>query len=215
MMCLGQVINLAGNRLGAQTADALGSMLAQSHCRLRLLTLSNAFPAWDSAVTQGALANGIKKALCLTHLNLDGSLRMGDAGAAAIAAAMMTQPSVTLLSLSGCGIGNMGALSLGAMLTSNGFLKTLLVRQNRIGNIGAEALARGLEGNTGLTCLDMSRNFIKTGVAMIALALAKTKHLTYLNIEDNKIGPEGAIALAKGLEVNKSLRVVSPRCAET
>ncbi|KAK3250001.1 hypothetical protein CYMTET_40594 [Cymbomonas tetramitiformis] len=118
------------------------------------------------------------------------------------------------------GLGDEDAIVLGALLVSNNSVNTLLLNGNRIGPEGAKALAVALtpnaEGvfNTSLNTLDLAANrlcgmdnyghgtYDASGIKALAEALVFNTSLNTLNVGDNKIGPEGAKALAVALTPN-------------
>jgi hypothetical protein len=111
-------------------------------------------------------------------------------------------------------------------------MQKLELGQNGIGDRGASALSEALKLNTTLLRLDLSGNGIDlqgaseshssppssphslthsllNATESLASALAVNTTLRFLNLNDNYIGEEGALALAEALAVNTSLREMS------
>jgi len=71
-------------------------------------------------------------------------------------------------------------------------------------------IALALEKNTKCTELNMGGCGLTDAlVAHIASALAKNTGLVNVNLEENKVGNDGAMSLAKGLESNRTLMQLS------
>jgi len=126
---------------------------------------------------------------------------MGDAGVDTLCASLARNSAATSLDLRGCAVGERGCDQLAAMLHANQALRSLSLEWNALGDAGVAALAPGLAANMTLTALDL-RN-CRLGPAG-ARALAETlgasgalSALSTLDLQWNKVGDEGARALAQ------------------
>ncbi|XP_068734579.1 NLR family CARD domain-containing protein 3-like [Montipora capricornis] len=132
--------------------------------------------------------------------------QMGDGGAAILAHAMATNPTVTKLYLSENGIGESGAAALAKAVEINSTLTELNLSYNGIGDSGAAALAKAVEINSTLTVFNLSYNGIgDSGAAALAEPVETSSTLTELYLSGNGIGDTGAAALAKAVEMNSTL----------
>eukprot|EP00559_Dactyliosolen_fragilissimus_P005576 CAMPEP_0184868214 /NCGR_PEP_ID=MMETSP0580-20130426/29586_1 /TAXON_ID=1118495 /ORGANISM="Dactyliosolen fragilissimus" /LENGTH=665 /DNA_ID=CAMNT_0027368967 /DNA_START=159 /DNA_END=2153 /DNA_ORIENTATION=- len=177
------------------------------------------------------LEDSIEEVRChkkLKELYLNGNDAIGDAGAAAIAAALRTsnrlpkmktnsnqttcQPDSLLpvlehLDLSSCGIGDTGAEALAlAIEGSPGCIKSLNLRNNKITDEGAMALGRAIKisckknRSCGLVELDLSNNpkISCQGVTDLAHAFGNGS-IKHLSIRSCSIGADGSSALGRAL----------------
>ena len=128
---------------------------------------------------------------------------IGDAGAAALAAALPESPRLNDLRLGGNQIGDDGATALANALgrfpnLSSG-LHGLRLSGNRIGDAGGIALATALRAEgTGLTRLELATNRLGDGAAAaLGAALAQSQKLLAVDVDGNAWGAtaEGALAV--------------------
>lgn len=142
-----------------------------------------------------------------TELDLTG-LSIGDRGAAALAAALADNETITSLTLSHNKIGDDGAAALAAAVISNSTLKKLKLSHNKIGDRGAAALADGLKTNSTLTGLGLYSNKIgDKGAAALADGLKTNNTITDFGLHYNDgISNIGMAALADALETNTHIR---------
>ena len=104
-------------------------------------------------------------------------------------------------------IGNDGAAAIGAGLVSNESLQYLNLDGNCIGSRGMFSMAGALQTNASLTRLFIEGNCIRDeGAIALAQALKTNTSVRIINVNDNDIGPDGAGALGKTLEVNAVLK---------
>lgn len=135
---------------------------------------------------------------------------IGESGASALARALRTNCTLTYLDLGDNAIGDSGAAAIGNALKSNRNLTHLYLNHNKIGDRGAEALAKALQSERTFTQLNpLQQSYIDdSGVAELHFALVKALHgtcstqVTRLDLNFNKIGCSGAIALADVLLSN-------------
>ena len=126
----------------------------------------------------------------------------GDRGARAIAEAIKHHPNIYELDLSGHNIGDEGAIHLADALRSNTVLKILDLYRNHIGDEGARAIADALHSNSVLVKLVIGNQRIgNKGAPAFADALERDDDpaLRELNLSKNRIGAEGAAALAHAM----------------
>ena len=102
-------------------------------------------------------------------------------------------------------------------LTSNGVLSSLSLSENHIGPRGGAAIGRALQSNRALTKLDLVANGLDAAAA-VALGegpLRRNRTLVYLDLCADLsapvlgVGEEGALALARALESNDTLKELS------
>eukprot|EP01028_Stygiella_incarcerata_P007801 TRINITY_DN325_c0_g1_i8.p1 TRINITY_DN325_c0_g1~~TRINITY_DN325_c0_g1_i8.p1 ORF type:complete len:319 (+),score=49.03 TRINITY_DN325_c0_g1_i8:87-1043(+) len=119
--------------------------------------------------------------------------------------------SVKELSLSHCEIGVTCAIRIGQMLEMNHSLIVFDISYNRgIGDEGCTRIAEGLESNTTLKKLHFSGCGIGSkGAGRIGLLLEKNHHIARLDLCENEgIGEEGCIRIAKALGMNQTLKTL-------
>lgn len=115
-------------------------------------------------------------------LSLCGNADIGDAGAAALAAALRT----------------IATSDSGSVKAEKTLLEKLDLSSCGIGNFGCEALALAIEDGCGVGTLDLSNNQIKDeGVAALgrAIALAGRPTVRVLDLSNNEVGVNGCTAL--------------------
>ena len=120
--------------------------------------------------------------------------------------ALRSNPSLTSLSMMGCGLGDDEAVHLAKAICSNTCLKTLDVSHNDIGRAGEKAIGISLEDNTSLVELCIGNNHI-SHITNIANALRRNTTLTTLDLRDNRIEDSGAIMLSRAIKSNSSTSI--------
>ena len=178
-----------------------------------------------------AFAKALQVNSTLTTLSLSENY-IGDLGAAAIAKAMEVNSTLENLVLCRNEIGDSGAAAMAKAVEQNSTLKSLDLSDNDIGDSGAAAMAKALEVNSTLTYLDLSNNGIDDlGAIALAEAMRINSTLTKLDLgselvsasaaaEAEKmelcsgfcvrwygsgVGDSGAVALAKAIEITRTL----------
>lgn len=167
-------------------------------------------PAACRSIGKGLLDSAIKskteptqrRSLRSLHL---GSNRVGDAGAAALAAALRTapqssEPLLEVLDLSTCDISDAGCEALALAIRDNpGCVRTLDLSNNRITDDGCVSLALAASG-TALANIDLSNNkdITDRGVAALATAIERGA-IKSLVIRSCSIKAAGAEALGTAL----------------
>lgn len=140
-------------------------------------------------------------------LHLCGNPNVGDAGAAALAAAIRGSSSdVTIFStldLSACGIGDAGAEALALALESHpGCIETLILSNNVISNSGASSVSRGIvDSKTPIERLELDNNPGIGNVGATALADALGKGcIRNLSLRSCEVKADGAKAFGECLK---------------
>ena len=146
----------------------------------------------------------------LSSLHLTGNDLIGDAGAAALAAALRTasrdgnRPILDTLDLSSCGISDAGCEALAMAIRDNpGCIRTLDLSNNKISDDGAIALGKALaftKSTHVMTKLDLSNNKEVTDRGASALATGIERGvLRSLVIRSCSIRADGAMSVGKAL----------------
>jgi hypothetical protein len=140
-------------------------------------------------------------------LHLCGNADLGDAGAAALAAAIRgAKLEITIFStldLSACNIGDAGAEALALALESHpGCIERLILSNNKISNSGASSIARGIaEGNTKVEWLELDNNpgIGNMGATSLADAVGKGA-IRSLSLRSCEVKADGAKAFGECLK---------------
>lgn len=169
-------------------------------------------PAACRSIGKGLLnsANEAKKdstqRRSLRSLYLGSNGAVGDAGAAALAAALRTspqssQPLLEVLDLSACGISDAGCEALAMAIRDNpGCVRKLDLSNNRITDDGAVSLALAASAGTALANIDLSNNkeITDRGAAALATAIERGA-IKSLLLRSCSIKADGAEALGTAL----------------
>ena len=160
-----------------------------------------------SQETRGGAPMALKANASLQVLHL-GNNKIGDAGVAALAAALKGDASVLReLILWGNRIGDTAVEALAAALKENGSLQGLYLGSNLISYRGADALAAALKENSSLQELGLWGNQIgDTGAKALAAALKENGSLQKLELGNNQIGVAGLEELTAALKENAALQ---------
>jgi hypothetical protein len=111
-----------------------------------------------------------------------------------------------VLNLADAYIANDGCDLVVQFLRDNPATTSVELRGNNIGPEGAAVLAQAFAGaNTNVRSLSLEWNMIGNGIGPLAEAIALNPKLEVLDLRNNRIGPEGAEAIARLLETNKGL----------
>lgn len=173
---------LRGNSIGDRGAAALGPSLVD--CNLELLSLGNNMIGDNGAAT---IARGIAANNTITRVELYGN-RIGDAGAAALAAAV--NDTMVDLRLGHNEIRNEGACALGAaILHPSSRLQVVDLSNNSIGDSGATGLADALSVATALTELGLECNVVgDRAISVFATSVASNNTIKTLRLGRNQFG---------------------------
>lgn len=141
----------------------------------------------------------------LTSLHLAYN-HLGPDGGIAIANALHRNDSLTRLNLENNELGEAGGVAIAGALRVNSVLHTLDLSRNDVGDEGARAVAESCRDSRSLhvlnlsgSCRSGSRNVGPRGAQALATAIAESHSLSSLTLSNNRIGEEGARALAKAV----------------
>jgi hypothetical protein len=138
---------------------------------------------------------------------------LGDEGARKVATALRRNQVVSELDISGNQIKSDGAVAIGEYLAVCGGrgLRELCLEWNSLGlhDAGIRALASALEVNTSLVFLDVRNNKLgpETG-SLLVRALARNRTLQTLDIRWNELGSSGGIAVEEAMRSNSHLTTI-------
>ncbi|KAL0206735.1 hypothetical protein P9112_012446 [Eukaryota sp. TZLM1-RC] len=200
--------SLKKNSLDAETSFEKkdhNELQRQSTDRNKILSKINSVVDWDSL--EEAVKNTVEDLLAgsISSVNLAAN-NIGKNGAFALACALESNQTLSILYLRNNHIGKEGACALARALEVNQTLSSLNLAANNICKEGACALARALEVNQTLSSLNLAANNIcKEGACALARALEVNQTLSILDLRSNNIGKEGACGLARALESNAAL----------
>lgn len=226
-----KTFRLISSRVSSEGLAHLTSGL--SHCpHLEELELSNTqFGEEDTKVLMGALEGKRRlKRLNLSHLPLGGS------SLAVLTQGLSRMILLQSLRLSSNGISDIGCCHLSKALRAVTSLEELGLSHNQIGDTGAQHLAAVLPGLPELRKIDLSANGIGPAGGMrlveslalcthleelmlgcnalgdptaLRLAQALPPHLRVLHLPSSRLGPEGALSLARALDRCPQVEVIS------
>ncbi|KAK3260508.1 hypothetical protein CYMTET_30535 [Cymbomonas tetramitiformis] len=166
-------------------------------------TLASAFVENEHGIFNGSLKN----------LNL-GDNRIGPEGTVELMVALTSNTSLNTLNLYYNNIGPVGANAVAAAIGSNNSLRILNLLRNHLGDDSRTAILAALEGSDTLTsvCGILPNTFShslnnqrleKEDAMLLAGELVHNRSLNKLDLTRNRIGPEGAKALAAALKPNE------------
>jgi len=119
--------------------------------------------------------------------------------------ALLDEPNIENLNMSGCRIGDAGIIQLKRLLENN-TIKTLNLSCNSITDIGMKNLCTSLKDTTELETLILSNNKITdAGIESIANLLRTNTKLKILDVSGNEIGDDGALALINVVKEHASI----------
>lgn len=224
--CNLRYLNLSNNALGEKGVKAFGKLLKTQN-NLEELYLINDGISEEAARAVCELIPSTEKLKVLHfHNNMT-----GDEGAVAIAEMVKRSPVLEDFRCSSTRVGLEGGVALAKALGSCKHLRKLDLRDNMFGveagialsrslfafadlteaylsylnleDEGAEALANALkECAPSLEVLDMAGNDITAkGASSLAACISAKQFLTKLNLSENELKDEGAILIAKAIEV--------------
>jgi Ran GTPase-activating protein (RanGAP) involved in mRNA processing and transport len=179
---------LKRNAVGDEGARALAAALVHTPGLRTLDLVSDGLTAAGvDALAEALAAPGAG----LAHLFLDGNA-LGLAGAEAVARLLRAAPSLHTLSLGCNALGDAGAAVLAEALACNTTLRSLDLSSNDLGPAAAEVLAVALRGHPSL----------------VELSLGYAAATAVLGVRPNRLGDDGAFALAEALGHNTTLEVL-------
>ena len=163
-----EVLVTCDNGLSSNSVASLSSLLQQSVCQLRQLSISGCGICGEGAVHLGT---GLANNHSLTTLEM-GDNPIRDIGAAALGNMIRDNTVLEELYIYNCEITSQGFVQLAAGLISNASLKTLNLYGNQCGMKGAKAISNMLEENETLQELVLDHDeSLEEGVAVIMAGL--------------------------------------------
>eukprot|EP00937_MAST-01D_sp_MAST-1D-sp2_P006374 g6374.t1 len=211
--CPIEVLDVSRNSIADIGAEAFFRLGLVPNQTLRVMQLSrNAVSDASAAAIASALAC---PTVALEELRLDTN-RLSDAGCCAIARALCGNSRLRVLSLDHNSVGDEGAEQLGRALLHNHQLRELHLASNFVTDHGARFLAESLAKPHGhfesgvqvhaLSVLDLGDNkLLDDGAMALAAALRKNRSLTELGLRSNKIKADACHQLADALRENCTL----------
>eukprot|EP01028_Stygiella_incarcerata_P012978 TRINITY_DN81007_c0_g1_i1.p1 TRINITY_DN81007_c0_g1~~TRINITY_DN81007_c0_g1_i1.p1 ORF type:complete len:1144 (+),score=386.39 TRINITY_DN81007_c0_g1_i1:84-3434(+) len=212
---LTEVIPILGNIVIVDLACCgLDDILCQSLClslersarSVRQLLLGGNRIGNDGARFVGQYA---KKNRVLMEINLRFNL-IGSAGAASLATSLRQHPRLESFNLSSNQVGSKGCAEIASAMSKCPALRRLELFANRIGAQGASAIAQHLYSSSSLVVLNLWNNSLgPSGGRHIGILLHRHNvRLRELYVGANDLQDEGMIALARGLQENRSLQIL-------
>lgn len=185
-------LNLSENTAGSSTAMVLSKMLRHRSCGLLELNLAHCM---INDATAGLLTSTIRHNKTLTKLILEQN-KIGPAGMEALAMSLSGNKTLLHLRVAWNSANLQGAAALADILAANDCaLKELDVAWNGLGDAGGQEIGACLLTNSTLVELDMSNNAIKgPGAVVIATGLNINKSVKHVRLQGNPIGRAGARA---------------------
>ncbi|KAH8273916.1 hypothetical protein KR044_003414 [Drosophila immigrans] len=217
-------LNLDGNTLGVEAAEAIGEALKR-HPEFRKALWKNLFtrrlkseiPLALKHLGAGLIAAGAK----LTVLDLSDNA-LGPNGMRGLEEFLRSPVLYSLqeLYLNNCGLGPEGGRMLSKALIdlyenakaagSPLQLRILVAGRNRLENVGAKALALTLKTLQTLEEISMPQNSIyHVGISALAEGFKMNSHLRVLNMNDNTVTAKGSAKIAEVFEHTPLLREIN------
>ena len=197
-------LNLRDNAIGAEGAGSLVQVLGQCSA-LAVLNLAENGIGDEGA---RALAGLLRQCSSLVELKLE-SNDFGDEGAGSLAEALGQCSALAVLNLGYNGIGAEGARRLAGVLGHCSHLAELRLQGNDLGHEGTANLAEALGQCSALAVLNLADNYISAeGAQSLGGVLGRCSHLAELKLNGNNIGAEGARILGGVLARCSSLTVL-------
>jgi Ran GTPase-activating protein (RanGAP) involved in mRNA processing and transport len=176
-------LNLAGNDLGAEGAEALARLLCNDRVDLECIDLSGN-EVGDAGMLH--LSKGLEYNTRLLRLRLCNN-SIGPVGAARLGQALaccQTTSMLEMLDLSGNMLSDEGVIRLCEGLRNNRHLKKLSLANNAVGPQGAGALVGLLTASLNLQHLSLEENPLDVaGVVTLTSGLRANRGLHHLNIQ--------------------------------
>lgn len=207
-----KTLNLSNNDIRNEGAENIAIFLKNSN--ITELNLSHNYISNDGAKS---IAESLKDSK-ITILSIQNNAHpsegrqqdnnINNEGAIAIAEALKNS-NIVKLDLSYNGIGSEGAEAIAKALKGRKITELDLSNNNNIGDKGVETIAEALK-DSNITSLSLSSCGIQTNGAKAIAELVKNTEFETLNLQgSNKPSDEGVGAIAKALENNKTLRLLS------
>lgn len=186
-------LDLSSKYIGDDEVIAISHHVAKYHPHVLTLVLSG-----DRLTSRGVIGL-TKEVLSPNAVKVDrlyvSDSAAGDSGAGALAQALLTNTSLTVLSLMRCEITADGARMLANALRRNRTVARLNLRGNRIGDNGARELWSGILERPD--CSIRALNLSKNGISDRGLLFSTFATLEELHLGENEITDFGALDIAK------------------
>ncbi|KAK2157190.1 hypothetical protein LSH36_196g06025 [Paralvinella palmiformis] len=196
-------LNLAGNNLTSEGLEHIVKMMVENDFITRLNLSDN------NLKTDGA------KLIC-EMLQLNDNLEVLDISgngftshdSTILCEAIENHIHLKVVNLSNNEFGEESGKAIGSMISETASLRELDLSWNQIRGRAATEIAKGLKENICLKYFDLSWNgFGNKGCMELAEALSSCT-LTELNLESNRVGAEGVVALCKALPDTDELKTL-------
>lgn len=210
-----QSVSLRGNNIGPAGATAIAKALGVPGTELKELDLTkNQLGDEGCEAIAVALRVGASNTK-LTTLSMSHN-EVGDDGAKALGVMLATNTKLKFVWMDNNRIGDSGAAAVGAGIANHNALRNLFLSHNKINDFGATGIGEALEVNRQLRKLEMTGNQMHSeGCVAIAKGLTSPRSkMVFLDLEQNRIGDEGANALVTMLADNKNTKLKKIKIAQ-
>eukprot|EP00697_Spironema_sp_BW2_P001119 gnl/Spiro4/11520_TR6082_c0_g1_i1.p1 gnl/Spiro4/11520_TR6082_c0_g1~~gnl/Spiro4/11520_TR6082_c0_g1_i1.p1 ORF type:complete len:543 (-),score=110.41 gnl/Spiro4/11520_TR6082_c0_g1_i1:146-1774(-) len=202
-------LNLSGNRIGVEGAQALAQyIIGAPSLRLRTLLLDQNGIRDEGAAS---LAHALAAQSSVTALSLADN-GVETSGAMACGHLLMHSTSLVSLSLAGNAIGDAGIAALAHALTCNSSLRCMHLAETAAGNGALQSLADALRTNTSLSFMSLSENeyISDPGIEALFVGMKENRSLKTLLLDATSVSRAGAWSAAQILlDSNDTLQVLS------
>ncbi|CAD2215878.1 hypothetical protein AGDE_02804 [Angomonas deanei] len=204
-------LDLSMNEIGSSGGECIAEVLAIPTSLLSTLLLYGNYLG-SSGVSFICDAMRGNRELKRLHL---GNNNATDESCQKIGEMLKSNKSLEMLDLrlNNISVGGMKEICKG--LEQNQTLREIILSGNPLGPIGADELSKCLckHQRSALTTVDLSScNLGTTGGARIAVLLRSSNSIRELNLSDNSLDDESAIALASGMKFSVSLTTADLSC---
>lgn len=181
-------LNLEGNSIGDQTAEAFAAILTINNTLSCLSFGSDKYGNKMGDRGVEALSRMIWQNRSLTHLHLDRCSEVGKNGSKAIAQSLQYNTSLHYFSFGHNKVCKEMVIDFAKALKINKSLQKIDLRHNLIGDQGAKFLGEALAVNRGLTFLGLRACNIDKGMEDLAKGLSQNSSLLELDLGGQNIG---------------------------
>lgn len=216
-----QTLILVGNYITPVAAQQIARALADTH-QITSLDLSknqigkvdmprtsdtrysNAVPTKGGSVVDELLGEGS----VITHLYLRDN-HLTDMDISLFAETLSENVHLQVLDLSSNRIGQLGAAELAKILARNADMRDINLEWNNFGTNGCmNILANGFLNNNTIKTFNMGSCGLEDSCASLLARVMDENAVEEIYIANNRIGPSGAAAIAKGMQTSSSLTVL-------
>ncbi len=207
-------MDIHGNKLTVDVAEALGKLTSAPNCHISTLLLHrNRFKNRGVQI----LCSALRQNWSVVVLNLEGNGITND-GADAVAEYVHNNETLTYINLTDNEISAAGTIQIAKALMGNSVMSHLLLSQNKIGNEGTVALSDILQHeNCGLVHLEVNScgmsffifsnvlGISDEGAVSLAIALTQNVSLLSLRLYNNHLSEDAGKALSELLIRNNTI----------